>query len=76
VLAPEIGDIDFPARAVEQYRPTWSRRPRSEDPHARGSKLVLDLSYGAASFRSMAQTSWSARTRTSVVNPFAADRPG
>jgi mannose-1-phosphate guanylyltransferase/phosphomannomutase len=50
VTAGEIGDIDFPSRAMEHYTgnvvEAFGLRPDQE----RMVKLVLDLSYGAASF--------------------------
>jgi len=50
VLAPEIGDIDFPARAVEQYTADLVASVPPRDEPTLGVKLVLDLSYGSASF--------------------------
>jgi mannose-1-phosphate guanylyltransferase/phosphomannomutase len=50
VTAAEIGDIDFSPRAIENYTAgvveTFGLRPQA----GVGMKLVLDLSYGAASF--------------------------
>ncbi|MGH9044520.1 MAG: mannose-1-phosphate guanyltransferase, partial [Acidimicrobiales bacterium] len=50
VLASEIGDIDFPARAVEQYTKDLVGALKRGDQLTSGTKLVLDLSYGSASF--------------------------
>ncbi|HVA06687.1 MAG TPA: sugar phosphate nucleotidyltransferase [Acidimicrobiales bacterium] len=50
VTAPEIGDIDFSPRAIEHYTENvvdaFGLRSRPDD----GTKLVLDLSFGATSF--------------------------
>src|SRR5208283_5034980 len=50
VLAGEIGDIDFPAHAVEQYTADLMGTLEVAEARRSGMKLVLDLSYGAASF--------------------------
>ncbi len=50
VLAGEIGDIDFPARDVEQYTADLVGAVDLSSVRSAGMKLVLDLSYGSASF--------------------------
>ncbi len=70
VLAGEIGDIDFPGRAVEQY--TSDMIDAVDLSAARGAnmKLVLDLSYGAASFV-MPNVLSKLDADVLVVNPYA-----
>ncbi len=70
VLAPEIGDIDFPARAVEQYTADLVSTVRSSDDRPAGFKLVLDLSYGSASFV-MPNVLSKLDADVLVVNPYA-----
>jgi mannose-1-phosphate guanylyltransferase/phosphomannomutase len=70
VLAPEIGDIDFPARAVEQYTADLVSAVRVGDDRTAGFKLVLDLSYGSASFV-MPHVLAKIDADVLVVNPFA-----
>ncbi len=70
VLAPEIGDIDFPARAVEQYTADLVAAVSSTERRASGVKLVLDLSYGSASFV-MPNVLAKIDANVLVVNPFA-----
>jgi mannose-1-phosphate guanylyltransferase/phosphomannomutase len=70
VLAPEIGDIDFPARAVEQYTADLVSTVRSSDDRPTGFKLVLDLSYGSASFV-MPNVLSKLDADVLVVNPYA-----
>jgi mannose-1-phosphate guanylyltransferase/phosphomannomutase len=70
VLAPEIGDIDFPARAVEQYTADLIASVSSTGRRASGVKLVLDLSYGSASFV-MPNVLAKIDADVLVVNPFA-----
>ncbi len=70
VLAPEIGDIDFPARAVEQYTADLIASVPHQDVRAPGVKLVLDLSYGSASFV-MPNVLAKIDADVLVVNPFA-----
>jgi mannose-1-phosphate guanylyltransferase/phosphomannomutase len=50
VLAREIGDIDFPPRAVEDYTADLISVVDLTAARAAGLKLVLDLSYGSGSF--------------------------
>ncbi len=70
VLAREIGDIDFPVRAVEQY--TGDLVQSVDLSHASGAdlKLVLDLSYGTASF-AMPNLLAKLDADVLVVNPYA-----
>ncbi|MGH9006421.1 MAG: sugar phosphate nucleotidyltransferase, partial [Acidimicrobiales bacterium] len=70
VLAPEIGDIDFPARAVEQYTADLVASIQVTDEKASGFKLVLDLSYGSASFV-MPNVLAKIDADILMVNPFA-----
>ena len=70
VLAPEIGDIDFPARAVEQYTADLVSTVRSSEDRKAGFKLVLDLSYGSASFV-MPNVLSKLDADVLVVNPYA-----
>jgi mannose-1-phosphate guanylyltransferase/phosphomannomutase len=70
VLAPEIGDIDFPARAVEQYTADLVSNVRVSEDRTAGFKLVLDLSYGSASFV-MPNVLSKLDADVLVVNPFA-----
>jgi mannose-1-phosphate guanylyltransferase/phosphomannomutase len=70
VLAGEIGDIDFPPRAVEQYTADLMQSvSRIGDRHD-GLKLVLDLSYGSASFV-MPNLLSKLDADVLVVNPYA-----
>jgi mannose-1-phosphate guanylyltransferase / phosphomannomutase len=70
VLAPEIGDIDFPARAVEQYTADLIASVKLPPERAKGFKLVLDLSYGSASFV-MPNVLAKLNAEVLTVNPFA-----
>jgi mannose-1-phosphate guanylyltransferase / phosphomannomutase len=70
VLAPEIGDIDFPARAVEQYTADLVAAVPTGGQRAAGFKLVLDLSYGSASFV-MPNVLAKLDADVLVVNPYA-----
>jgi mannose-1-phosphate guanylyltransferase/phosphomannomutase len=70
VLAPEIGDIDFPARAVEQYTADLVSTVRESEDRTAGFKLVLDLSYGSASFV-MPNVLSKLNADVLVVNPYA-----
>jgi mannose-1-phosphate guanylyltransferase / phosphomannomutase len=70
VLAREIGDIDFPSRAVEHYTADlMGVVDRAAVPRI-GLKLVLDLSYGSASFV-MPNLLSKLDADVLVVNPFA-----
>jgi mannose-1-phosphate guanylyltransferase/phosphomannomutase len=70
VLARDIGDIDFPARAVEQYTADLVSAVDLSGARAAGLKLVLDLSYGSASFI-MPNLLAKLDADVLVVNPFA-----
>ncbi|HZQ28082.1 MAG TPA: sugar phosphate nucleotidyltransferase [Acidimicrobiales bacterium] len=50
VLASEIGDIGFPARALEHYTNALMATVDAEQIRAQSFKVVLDYAYGAASF--------------------------
>jgi mannose-1-phosphate guanylyltransferase / phosphomannomutase len=50
VTAGEIGDLDFSPRTIEHYTATIVEAFRLRREEGRSIKLVLDLSYGAASF--------------------------
>ncbi len=50
VLAGQIGDIDFPARAVEQYTKDMVGAVDLSAARTANMKIVLDLAYGSASF--------------------------
>jgi mannose-1-phosphate guanylyltransferase/phosphomannomutase len=69
-LAPEIGDIDFPARAVEQYTADLVSTVRESEDRTAGFKMVLDLSYGSASFV-MPNVLSKLDADVLVVNPYA-----
>ena len=70
VLAGQIGDIDFPARAVEQYTTDMVATVDLSAARAAGMKLVLDLSYGSASFV-MPNLLAKLDADVLVVNPYA-----
>jgi mannose-1-phosphate guanylyltransferase/phosphomannomutase len=70
VLAGEIGDIDFPPRAVEQYTSDLVGAIDLSGARAAGLKLVLDLSYGSASFV-MPNLLSKLAADVLVVNPYA-----
>lgn len=70
VLAGEIGDIDFPARAVEQYTADLTGTVDVSGAGAAGLKLVLDLSYGSSSFV-MPNLLSKLDADVLVVNPYA-----
>jgi mannose-1-phosphate guanylyltransferase/phosphomannomutase len=70
VLARDIGDIDFPARAVEQYTADLVSAVDLSVARAAGLKLVLDLSYGSASFV-MPNLLAKLDADVLVVNPYA-----
>ena len=70
VLAREIGDIDFPARAVEQYTADLVAAVDLSGARTAGLKLVLDLSYGSASFV-MPNLLSKLDADVLVVNPYA-----
>ncbi|MDQ1446156.1 MAG: mannose-phosphate guanylyltransferase / phosphomannomutase, partial [Acidimicrobiaceae bacterium] len=50
VLASEMGDIGFPARALEHYTNALMTSVDGEAIKAAGFKVVLDYAYGSASF--------------------------
>jgi mannose-1-phosphate guanylyltransferase/phosphomannomutase len=70
VLAQDIGDIDFPPRAVEQYTADLVAAVDLSVARAAGLKLVLDLSYGSASFV-MPNVLAKLDADVLVVNPYA-----
>jgi len=70
VLAGEIGDIDFPPRAVEQYTADLMQSVSRVGDRHDGFKLVLDLSYGSASFV-MPNLLSKLDADVLVVNPYA-----
>jgi mannose-1-phosphate guanylyltransferase/phosphomannomutase len=70
VLAGEIGDIDFPGRAVEQYTNDMVEAVDLSAARTANMKLVLDLSYGAASFV-MPNLLAKLDADVLVVNPYA-----
>ncbi|MGH9108059.1 MAG: sugar phosphate nucleotidyltransferase [Acidimicrobiales bacterium] len=70
VLAGEIGDIDFPARAVEQYTADLVGAVDLSSVRSAGMKLVLDLSYGSTSFV-MPNLLSKLDADVLVVNPYA-----
>jgi mannose-1-phosphate guanylyltransferase/phosphomannomutase len=70
VLAQDIGDIDFPPRAVEQYTADLVAAVDLSVARAAGLKLVLDLSYGSASFV-MPNLLAKLDADVLVVNPYA-----
>src|SRR3954447_15037415 len=49
-LAGEIGDIEFPARALEYYTASLMRTVDIDSVRSSGFKVVLDYAYGSASF--------------------------
>ena len=70
VLAGEIGDIDFPPRAVEQYTADLIHAVDFASARSGELKLVLDLSYGSASFV-MPNLLSKLDADVLVVNPYA-----
>lgn len=70
VLAGEIGDIDFPARAVEHYTVDLISAVDFKGRSTTELKLVLDLSYGSASFV-MPNLLAKVDADVLVVNPYA-----
>ena len=70
VLAREIGDIYFPARSVEHYTADLITAVDLSRARTAGLKLVLDLSYGSASFV-MPQLLSKLDADVLVVNPYA-----
>ncbi|MGH9088077.1 MAG: sugar phosphate nucleotidyltransferase [Acidimicrobiales bacterium] len=70
VLAGDIGDIDFPARAVEQYTADLVGAVDLSSVRTGGMKLVLDLSYGSTSFV-MPNLLSKLDADVLVVNPYA-----
>jgi mannose-1-phosphate guanylyltransferase / phosphomannomutase len=70
VLAGEIGEIGFPARAVEQYTGDLVSAVDLSGARTAGLKLVLDLSYGSASFV-MPNLLSKLDADVLVVNPYA-----
>ena len=74
VLAGEIGDIDFPRRAVELYTADLVGAVDLSPRPGRRFKMVLDVSYGSASFV-MPNLLAKLDADVLVVNPYA-DTPG
>ncbi|HLG66928.1 MAG TPA: sugar phosphate nucleotidyltransferase [Acidimicrobiales bacterium] len=70
VLAGEIGDIDFPARAVEHYTADLIHAVDLSAARSAALKIVLDLSYGSASFV-MPNLLSKLDADVLVVNPYA-----
>jgi len=70
VLGGEIGDIDFPSRTVEQYTADLVASADLTSARRAGLKLVLDLSYGSASFV-MPNLLSKLGAEVLVVNPYA-----
>ncbi|MHB8320254.1 MAG: sugar phosphate nucleotidyltransferase [Acidimicrobiales bacterium] len=70
VLAREIGDIDFPARSVEHYTADLIEAVGLGPRRERQLKMVLDLSYGSASFV-MPNLLSKLDADVLVVNPYA-----
>jgi len=70
VLAAEIGEIDFPGRAVEHYTSDLVGTVDLSAVRQAGFKLVLDVSYGSASFV-MPNLLSKVDADVLVVNPYA-----
>jgi mannose-1-phosphate guanylyltransferase/phosphomannomutase len=70
VLAGQLGDIDFPARAVEQYTADTVNAVDLSAARSANMKLVLDLSFGSASFV-MPNLLSKLDADVLVVNPYA-----
>jgi mannose-1-phosphate guanylyltransferase/phosphomannomutase len=70
VLASQIGDIDFPSRAVEKYTKDMIGAVDLSAARAANMKLVLDVSYGSASFV-MPNLLAKLDADVLVVNPYA-----
>jgi len=70
VLAGEIGDIDFPSRPVEHYTVDLVDAVGLTETHTADLKLVLDLSFGSASFV-MPNLLAKLDADVLVVNPYA-----
>ena len=70
VLAGDIGDMDFPPRAVEQYTADLMGTVELSGARSAGFKIVLDLSYGSASFV-MPNLLSKLDADVLVVNPYA-----
>jgi len=70
VLAGDIGDMDFPPRAVEQYTADLMGTVELSGARSAGFKIVLDLSFGSASFV-MPNLLSKLDADVLVVNPYA-----
>jgi mannose-1-phosphate guanylyltransferase / phosphomannomutase len=70
VLASDIGDIDFPAREVEHYTADLVNAVDLSAVEAAGFKVVLDVSYGSASFV-MPNVLSKLEADVLMVNPYA-----
>src|SRR3954447_3269123 len=69
-MASEIGDIDFPPRAIEYYTAGLTGTVDTDRIKAHGFKVVLDYSYGAASFV-MPSVLAKMGAEVLAVNPYA-----
>ena len=70
VMASEMGDIGFPARALEHYTNALMSSVDAEGIRSHGFKVVLDYSYGSASFV-MPNVLAKLGAEVLAVNPFA-----
>ena len=70
VMAGEMGDIGFPARALEHYTNALMSSVDAEAIQANGFKVVLDYAYGSASFV-MPTVLAKLGAEVLAVNPFA-----
>ena len=70
VLAREIGDIGFPPRTLEHYTAALIDSVDLSSARTAGLKLVLDYSYGTASFV-MPNLLAKLEAEVLVVNPYA-----
>ncbi len=70
VLAEEIGDIDFPPRALEEYTGALAATVERQGIAQRQFKIVIDYSFGATSFV-MPNVLSKLGADVLVVNPYA-----
>jgi mannose-1-phosphate guanylyltransferase/phosphomannomutase len=70
VLASEIGDIDFPPRALEYYTAGLMNTVDTDRIRSHGFKVVLDYAFGAASFV-MPSVLSKLGAEVLAVNPYA-----
>ena len=73
VLAEEIGDIDFPPRALEEYTGALAATVARQGIAQRQFKVVIDYSFGATSFV-MPNVLSKLGADVLVVNPFASTK--